>query len=161
MSHHSEMTPNGRDLDKARALARILDTAVAVPGTKIRVGLDAILGLVPGAGDAVSAALSGYIILAAARAGASKPVLLRMVGNVVLDTLIGAVPVVGDLFDVAFRANARNVALLERHAADPTTVDRGSRRLGIVIVAILLLVILGVVTLGFLLARALWQLLTA
>jgi hypothetical protein len=154
------MTPNGRDLDNARALARILDTAVGVPGTKIRVGLDAILGLIPGAGDAVSAALSGYIILAAARAGASKPVLLRMVGNVVLDTLIGSVPVVGDLFDVAFRANARNVALLERHAVDPTTVDRGSRRLGIVIVAILVLVLLGVITLGFLLARMLWQLLT-
>jgi hypothetical protein len=156
----SKMTPNGRDLDNARALARILDSAVGVPGTKIRVGLDAILGLIPGAGDAVSAALSGYIILAAARAGASRPVLLRMVGNVVLDAVIGAVPVLGDLFDVAFRANARNVALLEHHAIDPAKVDRGSRRLGIVIVAILVLVLLGIVTLGFLLARMLWQLMT-
>lgn len=155
------MTARDRDLNNARALARVLDTAVGVPGTKLRIGLDAILGLIPGAGDAVSAALSGYIILAAARAGASKPVLLRMVGNVLLDTVIGAVPVLGDLFDVAFRSNARNVALLERHAVDPARVDSGSRRLGVVIVAVLVLVILGIVTLGFLLARMLWQLMTA
>lgn len=155
------MTARDRDLNNARALARVLDTAVGVPGTKLRIGLDAILGLIPGAGDAVSAALSGYIILAAARAGASKPVLLRMVGNVLLDTVVGAVPVLGDLFDVAFRSNARNVALLERHAVDPARVDSGSRRLGVVIVAVLVLVILGIVTLGFLLARMLWQLMTA
>ena len=149
-----------KDLDNARALARVLDTAIGIPGTRIRVGLDAILGLIPGAGDAVSAALSGYIILAAARAGASRPVLLRMVGNVVLDTLIGAVPVLGDLFDIAFRSNARNVALLERHAVDPVAVDRGTRRFGVIIVAVLVLVILGIVTLGFMLARMLWGLLT-
>ena len=148
-----------RELDNARALARVLDTAVGIPGTKLRFGLDAILGLIPGAGDAVSAALSGYIILAAARAGASKPVLLRMVGNVVLDTVVGAIPVLGDVFDVAFRSNSRNVALLERVALDPVTVDRGSRRLGIVVVALLVLGLLGIVTLGFLLARMLWRLL--
>lgn len=148
-----------RELDNARALARVLDTAVGIPGTKLRFGLDAILGLIPGAGDAVSAALSGYIILAAARAGASKPVLLRMVGNVVLDTVVGAIPVLGDVFDVAFRSNSRNVALLERVALDPVTVDRGSRRLGVVVVALLVLGLLGIVTLGFLLARMLWRLL--
>ena len=150
-----------KDLDNARALARVLDTAVGIPGTKLRVGLDALLGLIPGAGDAVSAALSGYIILAAARAGASKPVLTRMVGNVLLDTVIGAIPVLGDLFDVAFRSNSRNVALLERLAVDPQTVDRGSRRLGVVVIVILVLIVLGIVTLGFLLARMLWRLLTA
>jgi len=149
-----------KNIESARALARVLDTAIGIPGTKLRVGLDALLGLIPGAGDAVGAALSGYIILAAARAGASRPVLLRMVGNVVVDTVIGAIPVLGDLFDVAFRSNTRNVALLERLAVDPVTVDRGSRRLGTVVIAILVLVILGLVTLGFLLARMLWGLLT-
>ena len=149
-----------KNIESARALARVLDSAIGIPGTKLRVGLDALLGLIPGAGDAVGAALSGYIILAAARAGASRPVLLRMVGNVVVDTVIGAIPVLGDLFDVAFRSNTRNVALLERLAVDPVTVDRGSRRLGVVVIAILVLVILGIVTLGFLLARMLWGLLT-
>lgn len=149
-----------KNVDNARALARVLDTAIGIPGTKLRVGLDALLGLVPGAGDAVSAALSGYIILAAARAGASRPVLLRMVGNVIVDTVVGSIPVLGDLFDVAFRANSRNVALLDRVTVDPARVDRGSRRLGVIVVAILVLVLLGIVTLGFLIARMFWGLLT-
>ncbi|MGH7637939.1 MAG: DUF4112 domain-containing protein [Gemmatimonadaceae bacterium] len=150
-----------RDLDNARALARVLDTAIGIPGTKLRVGLDALLGLIPGAGDAVSAALSGYIVLAAARAGASRPVLLRMIGNVVFDTVVGSIPILGDLFDVAFRANSRNVALLERLAADPITVDRSSRRVGVIMVVILVLVLLGIVTLGVLLARLIWNLLAS
>jgi hypothetical protein len=83
-----------------------------------------------------------------------------MVGNVVADTVIGAVPVLGDLFDVAFRSNSRNLVLLERLAVDPAKVDRGSRRLGVLVIAILVLVILGIATLGFLLARMLWRLLT-
>lgn len=150
-----------RDLDNARALARVLDTAIGIPGTKLRFGLDALLGLIPGAGDAVSAALSGYIILAAARSGASRPVLTRMVGNVVVDTVIGSIPLLGDLFDVAFRANSRNVALLERLAADPVAVDRSSRRVGVVVVVILALVLIGIVTLGVLLARLIWRLLSS
>lgn len=150
-----------KDLDNARALARVLDTAIGIPGTKFRVGLDALLGLIPGAGDAVSAGLSGYIVLAAARAGASRPVLLRMIGNVVFDTLVGSIPILGDLFDVAFRANSRNVALLERLAADPISVDRSSRRVGVIMVAILVLVLLGIVTLGVLLAWLIWNLLTS
>ena len=151
----------GRQIDNARALARVLDTAIGIPGTKLRVGLDALLGLIPGAGDALSAALSGYIVLAAARAGASRPVLLRMIGNVVFDTVVGSIPILGDLFDVAFRANSRNVALLERLAADPVTVDRSSRRVGVILVAILVLVLLGIVTLGVLVARLVWNLLTS
>lgn len=150
-----------KDVDNARSLARVLDTAIGIPGTKLRVGLDALLGLIPGAGDAVSAALSGYIVLAAARAGASRPVLLRMIGNVVFDTVVGSIPIVGDLFDVAFRANSRNVALLERVAADPVTVDRSSRRAGVILVVILVLVLLGIVTLGVLLARLVWNLLAS
>ena len=150
-----------KDLDRARALARVLDTAVGIPGTKLRVGLDALLGLIPGAGDALGAALSGYIILAAARAGASRPVLLRMVGNVVVDTVIGAIPLLGDLFDVAFLANTRNVALLERLAADPVAVDRSSRRVGIIVVVILALMLIGIVTMGLLIAGLIWNLLTS
>ena len=154
------MAPS-KDVDNARALARVLDTAIGIPGTKLRVGLDALLGLIPGAGDAVSAALSGYIVLAAARAGASRPVLLRMIGNVVFDTVVGSIPIVGDLFDVAFRANSRNVALLERVAADPVIVDRSSRRVGVILVVMLVLVLLGIVTLGVLLARLVWNLLAS
>lgn len=98
---------------RARSIARLLDTAVRIPGTNIRFGLDAVLGLVPGVGDFAGAALSGYVLLTAARAGAPTTLLARMLANVGLDALVGAVPVLGDLFDVAFKANARNAALLD------------------------------------------------
>ena len=98
---------------RARSIARLLDTAFRVPGTNIRFGLDGILGLIPGVGDVTGAALSGYVILTAARAGAPNTLLARMLVNVGLDALVGAVPVLGDIFDVAFRANVRNSALLD------------------------------------------------
>src|SRR5687767_2496107 len=112
--------PNDADVRRARALARALDTAIGVPGTPLRIGADAILGLIPGAGDIVGAALSSYIVLAAARRGAPPAVLWRMVANVAIDTAIGAIPVLGDLFDVAWKSNTKNVELLE---------DRKSTRL--------------------------------
>ena len=157
----TDVTTNTRSLERARALARVLDTAVGIPGTPIRLGLDAIVGLIPGAGDMVGALLSGYIVLAAARSGAPTAVLLRMIGNIAIDTAVGSIPVLGDLFDVAFKSNARNVALLERLGTQPTEVARGSRRLGIVVAVVLVLVLLGLATLGVLVAKALWGLLTA
>ncbi|HET7842856.1 MAG TPA: DUF4112 domain-containing protein [Xanthomonadales bacterium] len=103
------------DVERARRLARLLDTAVAIPGTNIRFGLDALLGLVPGVGDAVGTLLSSQIVIAAARSGVPTLVIIRMLLNLVVDTVVGAVPVLGDLFDVVFRSNQRNLELLERH----------------------------------------------
>ena len=113
---------------RVRALARLLDAAVRIPGTNVRFGLDAVLGRVPGLGDLAGAGLSGYIILAAARMGAPAPVLLRMVLNVATETVVGAIPLLGDLFDVAWRANLRNTALLERHLGAPAATRAASRR---------------------------------
>jgi hypothetical protein len=93
-------------------IATLLDTAFVVPGTKIRFGVDGLIGLVPGIGDAVTTALSLYIVHEAWQLGAPRHVLTRMLGNVVLDGVIGAVPVAGDVFDVMWRANKRNVRLL-------------------------------------------------
>src|SRR5687768_2411412 len=149
------------DITRARSLARVLDSAVGVPGTPLRIGLDAILGLIPGGGDIAGAALSGYIVLTAARHGASKAVIGRMLLNVLLDTTIGAIPILGDLFDVAYKSNMRNVALLERHAAQPVAVTRQSRWVAAAVVAVLILIAIGVGTLGVLIARAVWQLVTA
>lgn len=139
---------------RARSIARLLDTAVRVPGTSIRFGLDAVLGLVPGIGDFAGAALSGYVILTAARAGAPNTLLARMLANVGLDTLVGAVPLLGDLFDVAFRANVRNAALLDdwlvrSGQGEPGTVTpvrlQPSRRGAIVLVlgGVLLIAVVG------------------
>jgi len=147
---------NDKDLDRARALARVLDSAIGIPGTPVRLGLDAILGLIPGAGDLIGGVLSGYIILAAARNGASRAVLLRMIGNVAIDTAIGSIPLIGDLFDVAFKSNIRNVVLLERLSTQPAAVEQSSRRLGVMVVVLLTLVLLGLVTLGVLVARLVW-----
>lgn len=96
-------------------LAGLLDDRFTIPGTNIRFGLDAVIGLIPGVGDAISATLSSYLIWRAHQLGASKLTLLRMAGNVVLDTVVGSVPLLGDVLDVAFRANRRNLELLRRH----------------------------------------------
>ena len=102
-------------LARLEALARLMDSLVALPGTGIRVGADAVIGLVPVVGDLLAGAISAYLIWEAKRLGASKLVLWRMVGNALVDTAIGAVPIAGDIFDVAFRANLKNLRLLQRH----------------------------------------------
>lgn len=111
---------------RARVLATILDNALHIPGTKIRFGIDPLIGLVPGLGDLVGGAASVYIILEAARAGAPASVLARMALNVGIDTLVGGVPVIGDLFDFAWKSNARNVELLARHFDAPAETRRAS-----------------------------------
>lgn len=95
-------------------LTRLLDDRFRIPGTSIRFGLDGIVGLVPGLGDAATMAMSLYIVHRARGMGASRAVIARMVGNVLIDTVVGAVPLLGDLFDVAFKANRRNLTLLKR-----------------------------------------------
>jgi uncharacterized protein DUF4112 len=96
-------------------LSALLDTAIVIPGTNIRFGLDALIGLVPGIGDAVSTLLALYIVREARALGAPRLLVARMLANVALDGVVGVVPVAGDLFDAAFRANRRNVALLRTH----------------------------------------------
>jgi hypothetical protein len=119
--------------DDRRALGRlawVLDQAFRIPGTNQRVGLDGLIGLVPGVGDTLGALLSTYIIVQAAQRGAPVWTVVRMLGNVAVETVIGAVPVLGDVFDVVWKANMRNVALLgdtlERDlpARDPQRVLR-------------------------------------
>jgi hypothetical protein len=112
---------------RIRTLARMLDSAVRIPGTQITFGLDSIIGLVPGVGDLAGAAMSGYIVYSAAQMGVSPAVVTRMILNLGVDTLVGSVPLLGDLFDVGFRANIRNAALLDQHLAEPVAVRRASR----------------------------------
>jgi hypothetical protein len=97
------------------ALATLMDTAFVIPGTQVRFGLDALIGLVPGIGDIVTTLISLFIVSEARALGAPPFLIARMIANVALDGVVGAVPVVGDAFDVAFRANRRNMALLRDH----------------------------------------------
>jgi hypothetical protein len=140
-------------LARARALTRLLDSAARVPGTSIRFGLDPILGLVPGLGDVTGAALSGYVVLLASRLGAPTTVIVRMLGNVLADTVGGTVPLLGDLFDVGWKANTRNLALLERHLGQPESTKRASRAVVWGTVAALLLLVIAAATVGVLIVR--------
>lgn len=111
--------PLGRDAASVRrrveALERLLERAFTVPGVNRKVGVDAIAGLVPVAGDVVTAALGLYLVWEARNLGMSKWQLGRMLGNVGFDTLLGAVPVVGDLFDFVYRSNSRNLKIIRKH----------------------------------------------
>jgi hypothetical protein len=112
-----QLTPGQlQRLDALRKVAQLLDSAFVVPGTSMRVGLDPILGLVPGLGDLISPLFTAGILWQARELGIPKVVQLRMIFNVAIDTVVGLVPVLGDLFDFAWKANDMNMALLERHA---------------------------------------------
>ncbi len=116
-------------LERYRALARRLDAEFRIPFTPIRFGWDAIIGLIPGIGDAAGGLLGGYGLLVGWRLGAPAGVLLRMLLNLVIDVGVGSLPLLGDLFDVAWRNNLRNVALLERWVQAPHRTERRSAAL--------------------------------
>jgi hypothetical protein len=92
-----------------------MDSALVIPGTNLRLGLDALLGFVPVAGDVISGLISSYLIWEARQLGAPRWLIARMMANTLLDTTIGAIPLLGDAFDIMFRANMKNMALLRRH----------------------------------------------
>ena len=104
-----------KNLRKVRKIAKILDTAIGIPGTKFRIGLDPILGLIPGGGDLITAGISGYTIYLAARCGLERPQIYKMIKNIALETVVGFVPIAGDIFDAYFKANIRNLEILEKH----------------------------------------------
>ena len=138
----------GREVDRARAAAHVLDSALRIPGTNIRVGLDPLVGLVPGVGDLVGGVLSAYVVVLAVRHGAPRSVLLRMLSNVAIDSLVGAVPVVGDLFDVGWKASTRNVALLEQYLERPVAARRSSRAFVAAVLGATAVLVAGAVYLG-------------
>jgi len=111
-THHEDKAARLDELDR---LARLLDSQWRVPGTGLTFGVDAVAGLVPGIGDLATGAVSAWIIHTAWRLGATRGVMGRMIANVVLDTAIGAIPLAGSVFDLFFKANNRNMALLRRH----------------------------------------------
>ena len=108
-----------RDSSVARldALATLMDAAFVLPGTNVRMGLNGLIGLVPVAGDIIGGAISTYIVWEARQLGAPGWLIARMMLNVAIETGIGAVPLLGDMFDILFRANLRNMALLKHHIA--------------------------------------------
>ncbi len=134
-------------------LAYWLDAGIRIPGTSLRFGLDPILGLIPGFGDAAGAILAGWILVEAVRLGASRATVIRIAGNVALDAAVGAIPLLGDIFDFGWKANLRNVALLERHLAAPDRAERADRSFVSLVICGVVVMALGLLALGILLTR--------
>ena len=126
MAPASARTPT-TELERARDVAHVLDDLIPIPGTSWRVGLDPLLGFVPGLGDWIGWAASLHLLVTGARAGADRATLVRMAANILLDALAGVVPVLGDAFDLGWKANRRNLALLEAVVAEPERTARASR----------------------------------
>ncbi len=110
-----QTTQQAPDLGWVDQLANLMDSRFSLPGTRFRFGLDPILGLIPGVGDAVSLAISGVLISYMYRHGASRKAMIKMIGNALLDTLIGSIPVLGNIFDFAYKANERNIRIMKEH----------------------------------------------
>jgi hypothetical protein len=141
--------PRDARLDGVRRLAHLLDEAFEIPGTGWRVGIDPIVGLFPGLGDLLPALAGAYAIWVAWRLGAPPSLLLRMAANVGVDAAAGSVPLAGDLFDAAWKPNARNVRLLEGWLANPGPSRRASRLFVAGLVAIVLLAAIGVMVVAW------------
>ncbi len=113
-----------KNLQKIRKIAKLLDTAIGIPGTKIRFGLDPILGLIPGGGDLISAGISAYMIYLATRFGLERAEVFKMIKNVAIETAVGSIPLAGDLFDAYFKGNMRNLEILEKHIEKNEASDK-------------------------------------
>jgi hypothetical protein len=134
---------DARALDGYRKLAYAFDELFRVPGTQFRFGLDSIIGLVPGLGDIAVSALGGYALLLAFKMRAPVTVLTRMLGNIAVDTLFGAVPLLGDLFDATWKANSKNRRVLEAWLADPARTERRSKWAIVLFCVLFLLLVAG------------------
>ncbi len=152
-------TDRERGLAEVRGLAWLLDNSIPVPGTGgRRVGIDALIGLVPFAGDLVSGGLSLFIVWRGSRLGLPRIVVTRMLTNTVIDLAIGAIPFAGDAFDLWFKANTRNLELMQRHLERPDAPTRGSWA---VLLAVLAAVVGAVAIVGWLVAWAIGALIGA
>jgi hypothetical protein len=144
-------------LQYLRSWANLLDSRFRVPGTNVRFGLDPIISLIPGIGDIVTPAFTVMLLVQAVKQGVPKVVLLRMIGNALVDAVIGAVPVAGDIGDVFWKANQRNLALVERHIHRGVEATRGDYIFVAVAAALLGLIVAIPVAVGIFMVSWLWQ----
>jgi hypothetical protein len=145
---------------RVNRLAWLLDNSIQVPLINYRIGLDGLLGLIPGVGDLTGLILSSYIVIQAARLGVSRSTLLRMGMNVGVETLMGMIPIVGDLFDIVWKANQRNVQLIHESLDQPDRVRTESRSIVAVVTLGILASIAAIGVLAVWVLRRLWMLFT-
>jgi hypothetical protein len=146
MESHVQLPNTKLPLDSARVLARVLDDLIRIPGTRIGIGLDPILNLIPIAGDAAGTAMSAYLLVTAVRMQVPKRVMARMFVNISIDAIVGAVPVLGQAFDFFWKANSKNLTLLEKYSVTPDHITLQSGKVvggALALVLALLFVIIG------------------
>lgn len=134
-------------------LSNFMDRSITLPGG-FKIGWDGIIGLVPGIGDLIGMGVSLYILLGAMRLGASRATLVRMLGNIGVESVVGAIPLIGDIFDLAFRANSRNMRILNTQLENPTITSSHNNRWLIIVVVLFLALVLLLVYLMILLISA-------
>jgi hypothetical protein len=153
-----ERNPSEAEIfDRVQRLSVLLDSSIPLGKSGIRIGLDPIIGLIPGIGDAIGSLLSGYIIFQAAQLGVSRWVLIRMIGNVAIEALVGVIPIFGDIFDFVFKANQRNIAILRNAPRVASLADAQKRLISTMLIvgACLLVFMIGAMYLAFLMLEAL------
>ena len=138
---------NEEKLLRLKTLSHKLDEAITIPGTERKIGIDPIIGLIPGAGDLVGGMLSLYIMHAGITMGASRKDIIRMFGNVALEFIIGCIPIVGDLFDATWKSNLRNVKLIENSLMS----EEKNTIFGYVLIGVLIKILAGAIVLAFML----------
>lgn len=146
-------------LKRIRQISKILDNAVTIPGTKVGIGLDPLLGLIPVGGDFLGLIFSCYIVIESAKLGISKATLGRMIVNIIIDALVGAIPMLGDLFDFAWMANHYNLNLLEDYLKSPGAKKQADQGFILVVFAGLFLLIIVLVALPVIVIGMVWQVL--
>ena len=146
-------------VNKLRRISRVLDNAVTIPGTNFSFGLDPILGLLPGGGDTITGGISAYIVVEAARMGIPREVLSQMVVNILLDSFAGTIPILGDLFDVGWKSNVKNVELLEKHL-DIAESHKSDKLFILSLILVLAVIVLGLATIAFFSVRFFWGLIS-
>ena len=147
-------------LRRLRRISHLLDNAIPIPGTKYRIGLDPILGLIPGGGDLISSIFAGYVVFKGAQLGVPKETLIQMAGNIVFDTFAGTVPVAGDLLDVTWKANVKNIELLDAHLGSPEPGKKADWLFVAGLLLGLMLIVGGVIFLSVMLFGWLFQVIT-
>lgn len=145
MSKQNDPTPVHSDLRWLDGASTFLDNRFKIPGTNIRFGADFLVGLIPYAGDVISFVISGILVMVMAKKGASGKVLLKMLGNIWMDGVFGTIPILGDLFDLRFRANRRNMALLQEHYEEGKHRGSAWGILLFILIALIFLILISVI----------------
>jgi hypothetical protein len=163
IQNSSPNTPSPSHIASLRRLRRIshlLDNAIPIPGTKYRIGLDPILGLIPGGGDLISSIFAGYVVFKSAQMGVPQETLVKMATNIVFDTVAGTVPVAGDLLDVTWKANVKNIELLDAHLGSPEPAKKANWLFVAALLLGLMLIVGGVIFLSVMLFGWLFRVVT-